>query len=234
MFVSPAGTVVACVASIVAKSGEACGPIPEGSAVVGTTSVDARRYGVPDPTRAGQDHPPVGHDGGCQITAEDEVQIRSVNDTGVVEGAVKILLTHTPGAVKAMLEEQPEWEEFEMGVDSGATETVVNPEMLTNVDTVCGEAKKRGVEYEVATGELIPNLGEKRFVAVSEGGVTRKLTSRVADVNQVLLSVRTMMNSGRRVVFDSDGSYIEDKQSTEWMPLRDDGKMFLLKLWVRK
>ena len=121
-----------------------------------------------------------------------------------------------------------------MGVDSGATETVVKPEMLSNVDTVEGAAKKRGDQYEVVTGELIPNLGEKRLVAVSESGVARKLVSQVADVNQALLSVRKMMASGHRVVFDSEGCYIEHKQTQEWMPLRDDGKMFLLKLWVRR
>ena len=123
---------------------------------------------------------------------------------------------------------EEEWQEIEMGVDSGATETVVNPEMLTNVETVEGAAKKRGVEYEVATGELIPNLGEKKIVAVTDGGVARKLVAHVADVNQALLSVRRMMNSGHRVIFDDDGSYIEDKQTQEWMPLRDDGKMLSL------
>ena len=56
----------------------------------------------------------------------------------------------------------------------------------------------------------------------------------VADVSQTLLSVRRMMDSGHRVVFDSDGSYIEDKESGEWMGMRDDGRMFLLKLWLRK
>ena len=43
-----------------------------------------------------------------------------------------------------------------------------------------------------------------------------------------------MMKSGHRVGFDDEGSYIEDKETAEWMPLRDDGKMFLLKLWVHK
>ncbi len=40
-----------------------------------------------------------------------------------------------------------------------------------------------------------------------------------------------MMKSGRRIVFDEDGSYIMDKQSGEYMNMRDDGSMFLLKLW---
>ena len=48
------------------------------------------------------------------------------------------------------------------------------------------------------------------------------------------IRVRKMMSSGHRVVFDSDGSYIEDKTTGEFMDMRDDGSMFLLKLWVQK
>ena len=121
-----------------------------------------------------------------------------------------------------------------MGVDSGASATVVGPAMIPNVETVEGDQKRKGVQYEVATGELIPNLGEKKFLAVSENNVARSLTSQVADVSQALLSVREMMASGHRIVFDSEGSYIQDKETGEGMDMRDDGSMFLLKLWVQK
>ena len=56
------------------------------------------------------------------------------------------------------------------------------------------------------------------------------MTAQVTDVNQALLSVRS---NNHRVVFDSDGSYIEHKTTGECMSMRDDGKMFLLKLWVK-
>ena len=32
---------------------------------------------------------------------------------------------------------------------------------------------------EIATGELMPNLGEKKFQAVSQEGVTRSITAQV-------------------------------------------------------
>ena len=64
---------------------------------------------------------------------------------------------------------EEEWEEINMAIDSGATETVVGEDMLTSIDTVEGEAYRKGVQYEVASGTLIPNLGEKRFIAVGEG-----------------------------------------------------------------
>ena len=87
--------------------------------------------------------------------------------------------------------------------------------------------------YEIANGDLIPNLGEKHFVGYSEEEVERSLTTQVTDVNQALLSARKMMQNNHRIVFDSDGSYIEHEKTGECMSMRDDGKMFLLKLWVR-
>ena len=56
----------------------------------------------------------------------------------------------------------------------------------------------------------------------------------LSDVNQGLLSVRKMMESGYRVIFDEDGSTITDKESGEVMNMRDDGSMFLLKLWCKQ
>ena len=48
---------------------------------------------------------------------------------------------------------EQEWEEIELAVDSGAIETVVSEDMLTSIETTEGNAYKRGVQYEVASGE---------------------------------------------------------------------------------
>ena len=136
-----------------------------------------------------------------------------------------------PG-VKALGEH--EWEEIDMAVDSGATETVVGENMLTNIETVEGEAYKRGVEYEVASGEVIPNLGEKKFVVSSESEVVRNLTAQVCDVNKALLSVKKMVQAGNRVVFEAAGAYIEDVETGERMNMKEQNGMYVLKLWARR
>jgi hypothetical protein len=61
------------------------------------------------------------------------------------------------------LDVKGEWEEIELAVDSGATETVVGEGDLSSIETKEGAASKRGTEYEVANGVRIPNLGEKKF-----------------------------------------------------------------------
>ena len=137
------------------------------------------------------------------------------------------------------IETNGEWEEIEMAVDSGANETVVNEDMVESVEVVEGEASRRGVKYEVATGVLIQNLGEKRLEAESEEGVRRGITAQVCDVNKALFSVYKVEKAGNRVVFEddeqgNDASYIECRKTGEKMWLREDKGMYMLMLWVRK
>ena len=126
------------------------------------------------------------------------------------------------------------WEEIEMAVDSGATESVVNDSMPSSIPTTPGPASRRGVEYEVANGTRIPNEGEKRFTAVTGQSQEKKLVVQVCDVNQGLLSVSKATAANNRVVFDSDGSYIENKESGEVTWLEEKKGMYMLKLWVKR
>ena len=121
-----------------------------------------------------------------------------------------------------------------MAVDSGATETVVGTDMLTHIATTEGDACRRGVQYEVASGELIDNLGEKKFVGHSEAGHQRGMTAQVCDVNKALLSVKRIVAAGNRVVFDPNGSYIEDTSTGDRLQLKEKGGMYMLKLWVQR
>ena len=119
-------------------------------------------------------------------------------------------------------------------MDSGASETVVSADMILSAEVREGPASRRGVEYEVANGVRIPNEGEKKFIGVSEEGISRSLTAQVCDVNKGLLSVSKVVKAGNGVVFDDEGSYIEDKHTLERMHLIDRGGMFMLRMWTRK
>ena len=125
-------------------------------------------------------------------------------------------------------------EEVELAVDSGASETVIDTNTLTHVKAVEGPAFKRGVKYEVANGVRIPNLGEKKFKGFTEEGTLKNITAQVCDVNKPLLSVSKVVAAGNRVVFDKDGSYIEDIISGDKVWLKNVGGMYMLKLWVKR
>ena len=87
------------------------------------------------------------------------------------------------------------------------------------IDIREGAALKRGTDYECANGTQIPNLGERKFRGITEEQGQRAVTAQICAVTKNLLSVNGMTKNGHRVVFDDDGSYIEDKSSGErsWM-----------------
>ena len=85
-----------------------------------------------------------------------------------------------------------------MAVDNGATETVVNEEMLATVDINEGAQSRQGVMYEVANGVRIPNLEYTRFTGVSSEGSIRNTTAQVCDLNEALLSVKKVEAAGNR------------------------------------
>ena len=126
-----------------------------------------------------------------------------------------------------------EWEEFELAVDSGASETVVPEDLILSAETVDGVASRRGVQYEVANGVKLPNLGEKKFIGTTSEGIQRKLTAQVCNVNKGLLSVMKVVKAGHRVVFDADGSYIQDKRSGEYMQLTEKNGLYMLRMWTK-
>ena len=147
--------------------------------------------------------------------------------------ALRTLQAVEPEGVNAVVTEG-KWEVIELAVDSGASETVINEDMVSSVLMQEGTASRRGVKYEVANGVRIPNLGEKKFVGISEESVSRGLTAQVCDVNKGLLSVKKVVAAGNRVVFEDEGSFIEDKVTKERMWLKEENGMYMLKLWVEK
>ena len=82
------------------------------------------------------------------------------------------------------LRPEGEWKRSRWRWDSGATETVIPPDILAGHELREGALFKRGVEYEVANGVQIPNMGEREFVGVTENGAQRSILAQVCDVNR--------------------------------------------------
>ena len=147
------------------------------------------------------------------------------------EGGLNVLFGIEPEGCNSV-RESGDWTEVEFAVDSGATETVMNEDMLNSVETKEGVAAKRGVVYEVANGVRIPNLGEKRFVGYTAEGGGREVVAQVCDVNKALLSVRRMVAAGNRVVFGDD-SYIESMTTGERVCLEEKEGMYIVNMWIK-
>ena len=148
------------------------------------------------------------------------------------EGRLYPLATIEPEGLSPITS-TPEWEVLELAVDSGASETVIPDGVVKSVQIQPSEASRRGVQYEVANGERIPNLGQKTFTGVTESeGLMRGITAQVCDVNKPLLSVARLVKAGNTVVFSPDSSYVEDNETHERIWLTESGGMYMLKLWV--
>eukprot|EP00973_Karenia_brevis_P041300 5715833-Karenia_brevis.AAC.1 len=57
------------------------------------------------------------------------------------------------------------------------------------------------------------NHGERDLVLGTQAGNIKSMRFQVADVTKPLASVMRICQAEHRVVFDSDGSYIEDKHT---------------------
>ena len=104
---------------------------------------------------------------------------------------------------------------------------------ITCVKTQASAASKRGVQYEVANGTTIPNMGEKELYCISDGeGHRRKITAQICAVSQPLMSVYKLVKAGNTVVFSPEGSFIQDGSTLDKIWLREEGGMFMSKMWV--
>ena len=98
------------------------------------------------------------------------------------------------------------------------------------------DASKAVVNYEIANGDEIPNLGEKLMPVVTAEGNWKGMRAQVADVSKALQSVRSLVKAGHVVVFGDgeDGSQncIVNKITGEQTSVKDDGIIYFLGLHI--
>ena len=127
-----------------------------------------------------------------------------------------------------------DWERLDWIVDSGAAETICPAAMARGVPTEPGEKFKMGASYTCASGKPLPNLGEKKCYAYfGDSGTARGMRMQVADVSRPLMSVSRAVDSGCRVVFDQNWSYIEDKATGERTSIERRGGLYVMESWLK-
>ena len=98
------------------------------------------------------------------------------------------------------------WQEIEITVDSGACDTVLPTGMSPHILLLQNELSKSGMEYEVANGQSLPNMGEKRCVMMTENSSLGKhIIFQCADVHKALLSVSRCADLGYECVLGKEG-----------------------------
>ena len=111
-------------------------------------------------------------------------------------------------------------------MDSGAAVSVMPARWYPR------EQKRTGVEYTVADGGRIADVGEKLLKFEFSDGDNGSIQFRLANVTKPLGAVSSVCDKGNRVVFDSEGSYVELKSSGKRIPLRRQNGVYVMDVWV--
>ena len=131
------------------------------------------------------------------------------------------------------IKKEPQWVKLEAVVDSGAAESVAPVGMAPWVPKRESEGSKRGQTYLSASGDKLPNLGEKQFDMLTSEGNWAQATFQVAEVTRPLCSVSKICDKGNRVVFELGGGYVEHI-ATGWRTrFARQNNVYVLEMYVQ-
>ena len=122
--------------------------------------------------------------------------------------------------------------QIDLTIDSGAAEHVVGPRDLPHVPTRPSGASAQGVTYVMANGTRTANRGEQQVTATTSTGQTCNFKAQVTGVHRPLMSVSRICDGGHRVVFESEGGYIESLESREKIHFRRESNVYRLRVDV--
>jgi len=119
-------------------------------------------------------------------------------------------------------------EVIEVTVDSGAGKNVWPKSRKTAGEI---EPLKKMIKLVAANGTRIGVHGEKTIQFVKDG---RKCGMKylITDVTKPLAAVSAMVDEGNRVVFDSEGSYVECKKTGQRIYMKRSNGTFVMELEV--
>ena len=136
---------------------------------------------------------------------------------------MNVLTRHSGKTLNALGQDM--WQNFKdpLIIDSGAAETVLPIGWAENYAMTESPGSKFGEFYQTADGTPIYNEGQKTLKLVNNLGQARTMTFQCAQVSKALGSVSKICSNNNRVVFDDDGSYIENKDTGErlWLEQRN-------------
>ena len=127
-----------------------------------------------------------------------------------------------------------EWTKVEVTVDSGACETVMPEDICNHIRITPSIQSLRGDEYEVANGETVPNLGERRCLAMTAGSqATKKITFQCADIHKPLLSTACAADAGYETRLRRHGGYLEHSETGDRIPIYRRDNLYYLTMWIK-
>ena len=143
---------------------------------------------------------------------------------------MRSLIEVTTEALNGLADDVQEWEEIEFMVDSGAGTTVISPDDAKAVKPSDPDPRRT---YKLADGSMIQDKGTKAFKAQTDDEQWRLINAQVTDVDQALLSVSQIVQTGATVVFSPEANYINSPGGAT-LPMDLRNNVYFLKMWVPK
>ena len=154
-------------------------------------------------------------------------------DTSPLRQVSTLIPVKRPGI--SIIQKPDEWVEIEITVDSGACVTVMPRTLCQGISILQNRLSLDGVEYEVANGAHIPNLGERRCEMMTVGSdKSKRITFQVADVHKPLLSISGCADMGFDCFLGEKGGHLRDRESGETIPLERRDNLYIMRAWIRQ
>ena len=118
-----------------------------------------------------------------------------------------------------------------IAIDSGACDSVISPAHVPDHDVLVSVESRRGENFQSATGEPIPYLGDLRLPLYMREGTVRSMVMKASPVTKPLGSVKKICQAGHTVVFDDEGSFIMNKNTGEVNWLSEEDGNYMLDAW---
>ena len=90
-----------------------------------------------------------------------------------------------------------------------------------------------GQTYPSASGDRLPNLGEKKLEVTTSDGQAATATHQVADVTRALCAVSRICDKGNTVTFQAEGGFIDNPDGVR-THFRRENNVYVMDLHVKE
>ena len=130
---------------------------------------------------------------------------------------------------------EPEWQEIEIIVDSGACDTVMPTKLCPHISMIATAKSRSGFEYEVANGDGLLDMGERRCYTMTESSGTMKRSAlQCASVYKALPSVSRLADRGCECTLRKLGGILRDIDTGDLVTLHRRYNLYVMRAWVNK
>ena len=128
---------------------------------------------------------------------------------------------------------KPEWQEMEIAVDSGACNIVMPTKLCPHISMVATAKSRSGFEYEVANGDGLLNMGERRrYMMTEKSGTMKGIAFQCADLHKSLLIVSRLADQGNECMLGKLGGVLRDVDTGDPILLHRRINLYVMRAWI--